>query len=250
MENDDIFAEDNVPVIDPTKNYLEEFVGEGKKFKDAAALARAKAESDTFIERIKRENEEMRRELQKATTAEEILKKIQEASSVRTTEQYQSSNQSDDGTSSSPKPLSQEELDKIIEQKIRTREAESQADRNYRQVVEAMSKAWGEHNLSNELERKARELGYTKEQLKQIAVTSPNAFLKLVDISGNTQTNTPQRVAQSSVNTMSNSGGPVRNWAYYQAKRKEMGTGKYYADVALQNELAKQRMQLGDDFYK
>src|SRR5688572_12541162 len=52
---------------------LEQLVGEGKKFADAEALAKCKAESDAFIETLKREQAELRRELDTRLSLEDFL---------------------------------------------------------------------------------------------------------------------------------------------------------------------------------
>lgn len=248
MEN--IFnTADNEFSIDPEKNYFEELVGEGKKFKNEIELARSKAESDAFIEKLKRENAELRANTQKAATAEEILKKIQEAAQAKpaTQEQVQVSNQSESNKGSS---FSQEDLDKIIEEKLKAKESETQAERNYRQVVESMSAAWGEHNLQTELKRKASQLGMTTQQLQDVALSNPNAFLKLVDIQGNQQSYSKQSPATSTVNTSVSTSAGVRNKAYYDQRRKEMGNSAFFADKKLQAEMLSQAAALGNKFYE
>src|SRR6478752_10635011 len=51
--------------IDPNKNYLEELVGEGRKFKSPEELARGKAESDLYIEHMKGRMDELRQDYTK-----------------------------------------------------------------------------------------------------------------------------------------------------------------------------------------
>lgn len=251
MEDNNIFSDDNNSSlsIDPEKNYYEELVGEGKKFKDEQALARAKAESDSFIERMKAENEKLRLELQKSETAEEILKKIQESSVPKATPQTPSSNQPESRPSSS---LSQEDLDRLIEEKMKVRESETKADQNYRQVVEALTAAWGSHNLVTELSKKAMELGMDKKELESYARTNPKAFLKLVDVNSTpSQQQARARVPESSVNTSSfgNSNNGVKNKAYYDKLRKEMGNSAFFSPK-IQNEMHQQAIALGSKFFE
>src|SRR5437773_6950457 len=52
---------DNLPPeTDPNKNYLEDLVGDGKKFKSPEELARGKFESDTYIKILEKRLDEYR----------------------------------------------------------------------------------------------------------------------------------------------------------------------------------------------
>src|SRR5882762_1576622 len=58
---DSLLDNTNLPnQLDSNKAYLEQLVGEGKKFKTAEDLARGKAESDSFIEIMKARMDELR----------------------------------------------------------------------------------------------------------------------------------------------------------------------------------------------
>src|SRR5688500_15910791 len=81
---DDNNLQDFGSQFDQDKDYFSELVGEDKKFKTPADLARAKAESDAFIERLKQENSGLRNELKTRTTMEDFMKTIKES---RPTEQ-------------------------------------------------------------------------------------------------------------------------------------------------------------------
>ena len=68
------------PLFDPTtidpatiENPLETLVGEGKKFKDADALARAAIEKDRFILQLQAENAQMRTSLKGEQKIDEFL---------------------------------------------------------------------------------------------------------------------------------------------------------------------------------
>src|SRR5688572_2981716 len=56
--NDNVFQDDQ-----STKNYFDELVGEGRKFKTQEDLARAKFESDQYIETMKMRMDEFRDEI-------------------------------------------------------------------------------------------------------------------------------------------------------------------------------------------
>jgi len=57
---DSLLDSNDSPQLDSNKAYLEQLVGDGKKFKTAEDLARGKAESDSFIEIMKVRMDELR----------------------------------------------------------------------------------------------------------------------------------------------------------------------------------------------
>src|SRR5689334_15076479 len=65
-----------LPEIDPAKDYTLELIGEGKKYKDAQAAARALLEKDNFIQRLQAENAEARKQLQQGSKIDEFLDKM------------------------------------------------------------------------------------------------------------------------------------------------------------------------------
>src|SRR5688500_13285080 len=68
--------------VDEDKDGEAELVGEGKKFKDHKSLAKGKAESDAFISHLQKELAEMREELNKRITFEDLMTKITENKST------------------------------------------------------------------------------------------------------------------------------------------------------------------------
>src|SRR4029450_8159059 len=83
----DLFSDESDINVDPNKNYLEELVGEGKKFKTPEDLARGKAESDSFIERLQKELHGLRNELKSRLQLEEVVDRISSASKSPISEQ-------------------------------------------------------------------------------------------------------------------------------------------------------------------
>ena len=58
----------------PTTDALAELVGEGKKFKDIAALAVGKVESDKFIDRLKKEAADLLKSLNRLLPNTHLLR--------------------------------------------------------------------------------------------------------------------------------------------------------------------------------
>ena len=60
----------------PETSYYDRMVGEGKKFKDNEALAYSNFEKDRFIEQLKREQKELRDDLNSRLNMEELVNKL------------------------------------------------------------------------------------------------------------------------------------------------------------------------------
>lgn len=172
----DIFSQDEVTNIIP-ENPLEALVGEGKKFSTAAELARAKIEADNFIEQLKRENAEYRKEVQEKITMDEFLTKVR--SEVLPKEQNQEGRLPPQNSEPDSKQV---DLDKLVQAAIEKREAYNKTQSNT-QVVEAeLTRQWGEQ-AGQKLQQKARELGTTLDKLKDLAQTSPELFYNAIGLS-------------------------------------------------------------------
>lgn len=249
----------NTQQADPSKDYLSELVGEDKKFKTPADLARGKYEADQFIARLEREQAELREELNRRLTAEDLLKKLEERNNPQqqgnvstpdptTSQGEQQSQQTANGGSSSQ--LTEEEIQKLLDSRLTQREKEQRAERNVQTAIAEMQSAWGE-NARVELHRKANQLGISPEQLEGYARQNPNVFLTLVGL----KKEEPQRTVNNPVppQTSTNSGADnftgntTKNYAYYQKIRQT--DRKKYLSKEIQNEMHREAIKQGEAFY-
>lgn len=224
----DIFSQDEVTNVIP-ENPLEALVGEGKKFSTAAELARAKIEADNFIEQLKRENAEYRKEVQEKITMDEFLTKVR--SEVLPKEQNPEGRLPPQNSEPDSKQV---DLDKLVQAAIEKREAYNKSQGNT-QIVEAeVTRQWGEQ-AAQKLQQKARELGMSLDKLKDVAQTSPDAFYTLVGLQ-KTKTApsiTPPASRGAPVAPQGNSGGQAHwdqvkanNRAYYFSQEGRMAQYK------------------------
>ena len=176
----DIFSNGSgtTPTVDPAKNYVEELVGEGKKFKTIEDLARGKAQSDLYIAEVKKRLEEAEQELNARKRIEDIVETIRTTSQSPSQTDQLSSNQQD-GDTVQPDSLTPEKLEALIEQRLTERERTTAAQRNFNIVVEALNGTYGP-NYADVVAQRTQELGMSKEQMNALAASSPKAFLALV----------------------------------------------------------------------
>lgn len=246
--------QDIIHVIDPNVDYLAELVGEDKKFKTPADLARAKAQSDAFIKNLERELAETRQKANEAITMKEFLTKL-EASKVKgddnVNNQNTNTNQPNTNTNQSTQTLSEEDIVRVLD----SRDQVKIQTANFNEVKNALRTAWGE-NFQTVLQAKVAEMGVSQNFLDDMAKTQPKAFLKLVDVESATsarqedrQTLAPRAgsVNTSGRNDKATSGGLKTHKDF--AKLRDSDPRAYFTPK-IQNLRMAQAQLLGDAFYE
>ena len=236
---------------EPTQNetpssYVEQLVGEGKKFKDAEALAKGKLEADKHIEEITRTLNELREEVKKQQYTKELLDTLQrkgtESGTAETGEPTQTRNSATENTTQT----SEVDIETLVEQAITKKEQARTVEQNVATANTAMVAQYGE-KAGEVVQSKARELGISVDRLKEIAAESPTAFLQLVGAKTEkapaSQVAPPGSIRQDSLNTNTSD----RTFDYYQKMRKE--NKNLYYSPKVQRMLMEDRMRLGEKFY-
>jgi len=149
---------------------IEMLVGENKKFKDAEALAKGKLEADTFIEQLKGENAELRKELMSRPTSEDVLKLLREQTKP-----------ADSSRENTTPVLDEDTLSKLVESKLTSFEVKKKFDANELEADAKMKETYGDKAVEV-LKSKAQELGVTVKYLHDTARSSPSAFFKLLGL--------------------------------------------------------------------
>lgn len=248
FNNDPIDNPDDFQIDD--KDYETELVGEGKKFKTTKDLAKAKAQSDAFIEQLKNENKvareaaaRLQEELKTQKTLKEFMDQI--APSNNRNSQPPAKEPNNEGENE----VTTESIKQLVEQTIASRSAEQQGQVNLDNVKKQLIQTYG-NQYENILRQRTKDLGMSEQEMTNMAMKQPKAFLALVSPSIEKTTdifNTPR----SSLNTeaLRLNGGQVKNWSYYEKIRKT--DQRKYFEPSMHNEMMKQLEQLGpDEFYK
>lgn len=223
--------------IDPTTVKLEDFVGEGKKYKSTDDVAKAIVEKDTFIQRLQNENAEMRKTMTSADKTQEILDRLETLKTA--TAEHQ------------PEPqvvervehigITNEDVEKLLEQ----RERRQQAVRNVETVKAELIKTYGP-NYGSTLKSMAEGMGVTPEYLEGIAASSPAAFLRLVAPPKSDGVFTPP-VGTAHATGFTPTAGAPKPKSHYE-KLKQSNRAEYFSP-AVQNQMYKDAMSLKEDFY-
>lgn len=211
----DMFDEAETPVSDA---YLEQYVGEGKKFKSVEELAKAYANADKFIP-------ELKNDLQ--TTREFIADKLSEL--AQRNQEPPAPVQIEETRITNPDPVappndSGEDLDTRIRKALEERDEEIRYRKNAALTEEVLIERLGsKEEAVKAVQTKAAELGVDPGYLKNTAYQSPRAFFNLMGINPDEAPRSNSTPApKSDVNPLAlGHGQPKPNsYAYYDQLRK------------------------------
>lgn len=191
---------DAAPAVssEPTANIpteVAEFVGEGKKYKSVEDALKAVPHAQSHIQKLEDEAKQLREELAKRRTAEELLEELR-AGGVPKEQTQQSQAPS----------VTAESVEQTVAKLLAQKDAQSKAQANVAKVVSAFESSFGDKAKAEEVyNRVASESGLTVQMLNSLAASSPEAVLKLAGLTGKQQA--PVGKVQSTVNTESFSQG-------------------------------------------
>lgn len=258
--------------IENTDETLKPYIpGPEAKFKTVEDLAKAKAESDAFIERIKEENADIRRQLgeyeanlQKAKGIDEVLAALKNMN-----ETERNNNVSDDDRprfedsgerNHSRTPGTDEtHVRQLIERTISELNQKSSAEQNWQEVN---NKFLEKHNGDSEealvaMKYAAKELDMTLDEFRQFAASKPQAALRATGIlQASSRNNEPTRFAGKGSTSGGTSGeaassGPKPK-SYYdslKAQLKQRGQLSKFYSPEIQNQIHKDAGALGDAWF-
>ncbi len=226
---------------------ISELVGEGKRYKTVEDLAKAKLEADSFIARLEDEMEELREDLKKRPTAEDIAAHIEAA---RKTGSIKSGVTEREPTPAQPS-LKPEDVESLVEKAVNKREETSKVKANLQEAHNALVEQYGSTEKAKEaLVAKAAELGFAPEKLTDLAASSPKALKDLMGIGGTKKDASSPTKKPGSVNVealIKNADSSVRDYNYYQKIRRENPT--VYHSKEIQKQLYKDARAMGDKFF-
>lgn len=158
--------QETTPAAPSIPTELQEFVGEGKKFKSVADYVSGYKNSQEFIDTLKGETATMREELTKRKTAEELLLDMRTSS----TEQQKPTSQGVE--------VNEAVLSEMVEKKFAQVTQAKTHEENARLVVSSLGNTFGDK--SQEVFNKiAQENDMTPQEFEKLAATKPNMVLKL-----------------------------------------------------------------------
>lgn len=244
MTSEDLFAPTTLE-YDPNTNYLEQLVGDGKKFSDPNKLGFSAMEKDRFIERLKSENAEMRKSINTSEKLEQLVTKL----TPKTTSTSNDDNHNSERNDALPPVvntagLTPEQAEQLFQTKMNERD-------NFSKAIDGVKRAYGA-DYQTKLDAEAKKLGLNANEVNTLAKSNPELFLRIFQ-------GTPQDTSMDFTPPSSSI-----NPAYNSSTGKEMISGvrteKYYADLkasdpkkywskAVQAQEYKDATKLGQSFF-
>lgn len=225
-------------------NPLAELVGEDKKYSSVEALAESRIEADKHIKHLEFENKNMREEIEKLAGERENSKTIEDILEALNTRKQgnESNNQSDSGSAN---------VEDVVKSILNQERQASTAKENYARVNSTIAQAFNGDNeaAAEHVKKVLAETNITGEQLNRLSESSPDAALKVLGLNSQTKTQTMVSPTAVSENSAPRVGGEVRNYKYYQALKKEMGTSNFHNDIKLNAQMLRDADEQGDAFY-
>lgn len=242
---DDTNQNDQVQ-IDQNKNYLEELVGEDKKFKTVEDLARGKAEADLYIEDFKRRQDELRQDYLRLKTEYEAGPSLKELiDQMKANKESQNDNTQSNQEDKSD-TLDPTKIQELVTQEIARNKQQEREERNYETVQAKLIEEYGP-NYAQTLKQQISQLGLTADFVNDLARKHPTVLFKTLGLDGQRQSETFQAPPKST-----NKSDPFapntnkRTWSYYEKMRKTEPTR--YFDPQIQDQMFKDSVALGDSF--
>lgn len=241
----DLFEDKNEFQIDETKNYYEDLVGEGKKFKDNEALAKGKAEADNYVEIMKLRMDELRSDYEKLREQNQAKANLEDyLDQLNTQKKTPVIDTTDDKLKTAYDP---KEIESIVSSKITQHEVSKKEEANLNSVMGKLKERFGA-NYTNYLREQSEQLGLDQNSVNELARKSPNAFLKTFGLDQPAQTESFQSPPRNSgrMDKFSPKGSSERTWSYYQNLKKT--NPDLYRDPKITVQMYKDAELLGDAF--
>lgn len=215
------------------QSHYDLLVGEGKKFKDNEALARGKIESDRFIEKVLREQHELRKELDSRLSMEELVQKLgKTASTPGTPSGLESPSIPTPNVMPTKADVDPNEIASIVKNTMTQEYTKLQQEKNIKSVAAELKKAWGD-NWVGRLREVGNQLDLTEAQMDTLAKTAPKALLSSVLKETSKVDNTKFVAPKSSITSIPQS-QDGNGWSWYEKLRKESPREYYSQRVQMQ----------------
>ncbi len=240
---------DNTP-LDPAKNYFEELVGEGKKFKTPEDLAKGKYLADSYVNTLEHRLDAAREQIETLLNESKARPRLEELLDRLATQQQPTSSRTEPETNEDTnRPnLTPEDIESLVANTIAKRDATNREQENYDTVLAKVRERYG-NGYKEVLKSQAEQLGMTDEEVNLMARKNPKLFAQTFDL--NTQPSRDIFQSPPTSNRRPDTFTPrteKRNWAYYEKLRK--ANPRAWLDPKTAVQMDKDAQEQGQDFYR
>jgi PHD/YefM family antitoxin component YafN of YafNO toxin-antitoxin module len=221
--------------LDPSKNYLTELVGDGKKFKTPEDLAYGKAQSDSYIRILTRQLDDLKSDYEKARSEAASRARLEEL-----VEKLNNPVQPTPVTETSKPEINMTDIESLVSKKIQETETQRRQKENYDMVKAELTKKFGDN-----LEYHLKEVGLDGESAAQLAKVNPQLVLKALGAEKQQEGTFMAPPRNTSVQSP-NRNAPQRTWSYYQEMFKNNPSLKMDSKINVQ--MQQDYIKLGNTF--
>ncbi len=229
---DNLLDDKSEPAFDETKNYFEDLVGEGRKFKDEKELAKSKVLGDLYIKDIVRQKDELANsyiELKAQYDAQAKLVDLVDRIGEKRTNNDDTFNVIKNVSNAShlhnepDNSIDLDSLDKRFEQLLTKREKAQIENENLKKSQKMLREGLGD-NYVNVIRSRIDDLEMSEEDVNTLAKRSPKMLARVFGIELEQKFNTPNMFQSPPVSQRrSDTFKPTvqkRTWSYYQEQKK------------------------------
>src|SRR5260370_38455168 len=172
----DILDETSLTQIDPDRKYLQDLVGEDKKFKSNEDLARGKHISDSYITLLEKRLDASRQEYMDLNQQYNARAKIEELLDQMAVQRSSSEQPTVKDDKIQQPQFDPKQLDVLISNKILVNETTKRQQDNANFVRDNIIKEYV-YDYQNTVNRQINELGLTREEFNSMARIQPKVLL-------------------------------------------------------------------------
>lgn len=246
---DTLLTGEQTETLDNSKDYFQELVGEGRKFKSKEDLAKGKFESDLYINTLQSRMDELRKDYLKEKEDNVAKARLEELiDQLNKTSQRPSNNEPTPPVIDGNQPkFDPKEIESLVSTKIQEHDRAKREQENFNEVRNKLKEQYGS-NYQSVLKQKIEELGLDETFMNDLARKHPSVLLKTLGVGEQVQQEQFQSPPRSSIrnDNFKPSSGQKRTWAYYQDIKKNNPT--LYHDPKTTVQMHKDYETLGSDF--
>ena len=229
-----------------TEDFLGHLVGDGKKFSDQESLAKGKYESDLHVSNLERQLAELREDVDQGVKITELMELVREQNKPADKDQDKSTVVPGETSSGQ---MTEEELKALIATHVSERDRQTSEARNLGEVDAVLTTKFGD-SAGRVLHEKATGLGMSVDEMRVLASRNTKAFFRLMGLDGDnksTDTGTLMGGGQRSEGVQNK--GVTRNFAFYQAMRRDKKTKALYYSPKMQQQMMDDRTAMGAEAF-
>lgn len=233
--------------FDENKNYLEELVGDGKKFRDYESLAKGKAYADMMIEHMKAEQAAIRNDYNALREQYNAREKLEDLVEKFSAQQHSSNDEPQVNDVRNNPQFDINQIKELVRNEALQLTAQQKEEQNFNEVKSKLTERFG-NNYPNVVKQQIDDIGMTSEEFNDLARRKPKLLYKALGLDQERKTENFQAPPQSQRRADSFSPQVTkRNWAYYEKLRTDKPD--LYYDPKTQVQLHKDAIEQRDAFY-